>query len=264
MKLSRYFNVWLAQMRYSMVREMMFKVNFLIWLVTEIMWFSLQLIFVEVVYGHVEEVAGWSHYEMILLVGVNYWIQQLFQAFFMVNFFNLPDLIRTGKLDFYLAQPMSPQFLVSTRLFEPGALINAVLGLGVCGYAMSHLNLDVTLSGVGLFVLFSVLGVMVHYSLLLTMVTLSFWIVRSQGLIYGYYNLFQISRLPRQAFKGIVRVIFTFALPMLLVANMPSEALLGRMDCKLLGLMIFLALAFFIGTRELFNRGLRAYGSASS
>lgn len=264
MRLSRYFSVWFAQIRYSMVREMMFKVNFLIWLVTEMMWFSLQIIFVEVVYGHVEEVAGWSHYEMILLVGVNHWIQQLFQAFFMVNFFNLPELIRTGKLDFYLAQPMSPQFLVSTRLFEPGALINAALGLAIVGYAAFRLNLNITLSGVGLFALFSILGVMIHYSLLLTMVTLSFWIVRSQGLIYGYYNLFQISRLPRQAFKGSVRVIFTFALPMLLVANMPSEALLGRMDWRLLGLMIFLALAFFMGTRELFNQGLRAYGSASS
>lgn len=264
MNLGRYFKVWMAQLRYSMVREMMFKINFLIWLVTEMMWFSLQLIFVEVVYGHVEEVAGWSHYEMILLVGVNHWIQQIFQAFFMVNFFNLPELIRTGKLDFYLAQPMSPQFLISTRLFEPGALINAAFGLAVVGYAAYHLHLNITLLGVGLFLLFSILGVMIHYSLLLTMVTLSFWIVRSQGLIYGYYNLFQISRLPRQAFKGVVRVIFTFALPMLLVANMPSEALLGRMNGKLLGLMICLAFGFFMGTRTLFKRGLRAYGSASS
>ena len=264
MKLSRYWNVWLAQLRYSIVREMMFKINFLIWLVTEVMWFALQLIFVEVVYGHVKEVAGWSHYEMILLVGVNYWIQQLFQAFFMVNFFNLPELIRTGKLDFYLAQPMSPQFLISTRLFEPGALINAALGMGVVAYAVHHLDLAITPLEVGLFLLLTIVGIMIHYSLLLMMVTLSFWIVRSQGLIYGYYNLFQISRLPRQAFKGIVRIIFTFALPMLLVANMPSETLLGRVSWELLGTMALLTILFFAGTRFLFQRGLRAYGSASS
>lgn len=261
---SRYLKVWLAQMRYSMVREMMFKANFLLWLGTEMIWFSLQLIFVEVVYEHVEEVAGWSHYEMILLVGVNHWIQQLFQAFFMVNFFNLPELIRTGKLDFYLAQPVSPQFLISTRLFEPGALINAALGLVVCGYAIFHLDLSVTPLGVGLFLLLTGFGIMIHYSLLLALVTFSFWIVRSQGLIYGYYNLFQISRLPRQAFKGVARVIFTFALPMLLVANVPSEALLGRVNWNLLGVMAGLAALFFWGTYLLFNQGLRAYGSASS
>ncbi|MEZ5404670.1 MAG: ABC-2 family transporter protein [Verrucomicrobiia bacterium] len=264
MSWSRYLKIWLAQIRYSLVREMMFKANFLLWLGTETMWFSLQLIFVEVVYGHVGEVAGWSRYEMILLVGVNHWIQQLFQAFFMVNFFNLPELIRTGKLDFYLAQPVSPQFLVSTRLFEPGALINGALGLGVCGYAILHLGLSITPLGVGLFILLTGFGVMIHYSLLLALVTLSFWIVRSQGLIYGYYNLFQISRLPRQAFKGMVRIIFTFALPMLLVANVPSEALLGRVNWNLLGVMGGLGTLFFLATHFLFNRGLRAYGSASS
>ena len=40
-------------------------------------------------------------------------IAQLFQAFFYANVSNLPELVRTGKLDFRLLLPVDSQFAVS-------------------------------------------------------------------------------------------------------------------------------------------------------
>jgi len=57
---------------------------------------------------------------MVLLISTNMVIQQIFQMLLMINLTKLPELIRNGKLDFFLAQPASVQFLVSTRNFEPG------------------------------------------------------------------------------------------------------------------------------------------------
>mgnify|MGYP000483547642 CR=1 FL=1 len=224
----------------------------------------MQIVFVDVLYRNVDSVAGWSRNEMMLLMGANFFVQQVFQAFLMVNLFNLPELVRTGRLDFYLAQPMSPQFLVSTRLFEPGAVVNAVLGLAWCGHALQQMGRAPTWSGVGWFLLWSVCGVLVHYSLLLLISTLSFWIVRSQGLAYGYYQMFQLARLPRAAVHGVFRVVFTFALPMLLVANVPAEALLGRPDYAAGLLLIGLAALLLLVASRFFAFGLARYSSASS
>ena len=46
----------------------------------------------------------------------------------------------------------------------------------------------------------------------------------AQGLVLAYYNLFSIARIPDAAFRGAARVIFTLALPVLLVANVPVKA----------------------------------------
>jgi ABC-type uncharacterized transport system permease subunit len=58
----------------------------------------------------------------------------------------------------------------------------------------------------------------------------SFWTVRAQGMVMAYYNLFSVTRIPDAAFRGAGRVIFTLAVPMLLVANVPVKVLLQKLD----------------------------------
>src|ERR1700677_4867031 len=185
--LVRYFRIWLAQIRYSTVREMMFKANFLLWIIVELCWFALNLCFIQFLYLQVDTIAGWTKWGMILLVSTNFLIQQIFQTFLMINLTKLPELIRTGKLDFFLAQPAPVQFLVSTRNFEPGSVVNTLIAGIVCIVAIAHLNLN--LSGVGLLVypLLVGCGVLIHYSLLLMLMSLAFWMTRAQGFINAYY-----------------------------------------------------------------------------
>src|SRR5271156_4191783 len=148
--LVRYPGIWLAQIRYSTVREMMFKTNFILWIIVDLCWFGLNLSFIQFLYLQVNVIAGWSKWEMVLLVSTNMLIQQIFQTFLMVNLTKLPELIRTGRLDFFLAQPAPAQFLVSTRYFELGSVINTLVALIVCVVAIAHLNLR--MSGAGLLV----------------------------------------------------------------------------------------------------------------
>src|SRR5471030_2408519 len=142
-----YAAIWLAQVRYTVVRELMFKANFILWIIVDLSWFGLQLCFIQFLYLQVNSIAGWGKWEMILLVTTNMLVQQIFQMLLMTNLTKLPELIRTGRLDFYLAQPASAQFLVSTRYFELGSVVNTVVVLVVCGVAIAHL--DLPLSGAG-------------------------------------------------------------------------------------------------------------------
>ena len=69
-------------------------------------------------------------------------------------------------------------------------------------------------------------GILIHYSLMFLLATISFWTVRAQGIVWGYYNLFNLARMPDEAFQGFFRAFFTFAIPMLLVFNVPVRVLL--------------------------------------
>jgi ABC-2 type transport system permease protein len=212
----------------------------------------------------VNTVAGWNHWEMVLLVSTNYLVQQIFQMLLMTNLTKLPELVRTGRLDFYLAQPASVQFLVSTRFFELGSVFTSLMAFVVCGMAIAHLHMSLNAVGLLIFPCLVLCGVLIHYAMMLMLMSLAFWITRAQGFIYAYYNFFQISRLPREAFHGVTRLIFTWGVPLLLIANVPARTLLYGLKAGAWGALRGVSAVLLVVSTLVFRAGLRRYGSASS
>ena len=92
----RYFEIYGIMLRNSLIREMSFKANFVLWMVVEVLWFLGQIFFFGIIFGQVDQIGDWSKWEVVLLVGTHQIIAQLFQAFFFTNISNIPELVRTG------------------------------------------------------------------------------------------------------------------------------------------------------------------------
>src|SRR5712671_3292058 len=222
----RYLSIYAALWKNSVTRELTFKSNFLLWIFVETLWFGLQLSFIGVLYLHTEQIGTWTKWQVVMLVGASHFIQQIFQAFFLINCTNLSELIRTGKLDFLLLLPVNTRFVVSLRQVDLGAFVNAVFAISVMIYAAYRIPLVPNVFQILGFVVLCLAGVVIHYSLMFLLATISFWTVRAQGIVWGYYNLFNIARLPDEAFPpGLFKIFFTFAIPMLLVSNVPVRLL---------------------------------------
>lgn len=264
--LRRYGLVYSALWRNSVTREMQFKTNFLLWIVVELLWFALQLAFMGVLYSHTDSVGGWSRWQVVLLVAVANFIQQIFTAVFLTNVNEISEHVRTGKLDFMLLLPVNTRFLVSLRKVDLGSYINASLALILIIYAMRRLELHPGLGDLAGFGLVCLAGVSIHYSIMFLLATTAFTTVRAQGVMTGYYNLFNIARLPEGAFpRGAFKTVFTFILPMLLVANVPVKTLMGLPGApsQILLLLAMAAVCFVVS--ELYWRwSLNRYTSASS
>jgi ABC-2 type transport system permease protein len=265
MQIGRYLNLYGALWKNSVVREMGFKANFLLWIVVEMLWFALQLGFIAVIYQHTDRIATWSKWEVVLLIGASHFIQQVYTAIFLSNITQLSESIRTGKLDFMLLLPVNTRFLVSFRQVDLGGFVNAASALAVMGFALHRLHLSISgvqLLGFGFLVLCALL---VHYSLMLILATSSFWTVRGQGIVWGYYNLFNIARMPDAAFHGVFKVVFTYALPILLVANVPVKLLAHKLETPVeLVLLVAMSLVCFLVSEGVWRFSLRHYTSASS
>ena len=63
----RYFEIYVALWKNSVVREMGFKSNFLLWIVVELLWFALQITFIAVIYQHTDRIGDWSKWQVVLL-----------------------------------------------------------------------------------------------------------------------------------------------------------------------------------------------------
>src|SRR5205823_10832270 len=213
----------------SVVREMGFKTNFLLWIVVEMLWFALQLTFFVVIYSHTDRIGTWSKWQVVMLLGASHFIQQIFTAIFLTNCTQLSELIRTGKLDFMLLLPVNTRFMISFRQVDLGGFVNAASAVAVMLYAGRQLHLSPGWEQIVGFVLLAAVGILIHYSLMFLLASVSFWTVRAQGIVWGYYNLFNISRLPDQAFRRLFRACFTFALPMLPIPNVPASLLVRKL-----------------------------------
>ena len=252
--------------RNSLIREMNFKLNFLLWMVVEVLWFMGQIVFIEVVFSYVGAIGGWTKWEVVLLIGTHQLIGQLFQAFFYMNLANLPELVRTGKMDFMLLLPVDTQFIVSLKQFGMDNVVNACVGAGFVTFALGKLTVLPTVAQLLLYAVAVCCGILIHYSIMLVFAASSFWMVRSQGLIYGYYSLFNIGRYPDTIYRGAFKLVFSWLIPVIIVANIPSRLLIHATENPWpIMLQLIIATLLMVGaTRLMWNSALRHYSSASS
>ena len=261
----RHWSIYVALWKNSIIREMSFKSNFLLWIVVELLWFALQLAFIAVIYQHTNRIGDWSKWQVVLLMGASHFIQQIFQAFFLTNCTQISEYLRTGRLDFMLLLPINTRFILSLRHVDLGGFINASSAVGVMIYALSQLHTIPSFVQIAGFLLLAATGVFIHYSLMFLLASVSFWTVRAQGIVWGYYSLFSIARLPDAAYRGLFKAFFTFAVPMILVANVPSKLLADKLKSPgemllLLGMGVVCWLISEVGWRF----SIRHYTSASS
>src|SRR5256714_7135763 len=248
-------------LRNSLIRSMNFKVNFLLWMVVEVLWFVGQIVFFSITFANVDRIGDWTKWEVVLLIGTHQMISQLFQAFFFVNLANIPELVRTGKLDSLLVLPVDSQFAVSTKQFGLDSIVNALLGAAVVCVSLSKLSIVPNPLSIFLYVVALGFGIAVHYSIMLALAAVSFWIIRAQGLVYGYFNFLNIARYPDVIFPRLFRLIFGWVIPVVIIANIPARLLIksfGQSGWLILHLVIAASIIFWL-SRVFWRFALRHY-----
>jgi ABC-2 type transport system permease protein len=267
----RYGRVIVMFLRNSLIREMSFRGNFLIEVVTNAFWFAAQLVFFSLIFGNVREVNGWSRHEFFAFMATGMIINTLIEAFFMPNCANFSELIRTGNLDFALLKPIDTQFLISFEKLDMGALCHLLLPVGLLSYALVELGRPIGPLDVAMYAGLIVMGVAFFYSLMIVLASTSIWFGRNQGLYEFWFYITIFARYPRNIYGGsmagdLLRLMFSYVLPILLVVTVPAQVLLGK---ALEPSWITLVTAASAGlglyaSRLVFHRALRSYASASS
>ncbi len=262
----KYWEVYLVMLRNSLIREMNFKLNFLLWIVVESLWFVGQLVFIQVIFNQVTALGDWTKWDMVLLVGTHQIISQIFQAFFYTNLTNLPELVRTGKLDFVLLQPVDAQFTASLRQFSLDSMVSGLVGVAIVTYSLFKLSLFPSPGQIALYLVTMLLGIAIHYAVLFSLATVSFWTTRSQGLVWGYFSIMNLARYPDVIFKGLIKFVFSWMVPVIVVTNVPARVLIHASQPPwwlILHLLLASALMLFL-SRILWRFALNRYQSASS
>ena len=169
----QYLRVFLTFARNSLVRDMTFRINFIIECVTSVCWMCVQLVFYVLIFDYVMTIASWDKYQFFAFIATTMMIFSIMQAFFMPNAAEFSELIRTGGLDFALLKPIDTQFLISFQRVNWAMLSNFAFGVGLMGYSLAKLGHVPHLLQIVLFPIFIVCGVGIMYSMMIALASTS-------------------------------------------------------------------------------------------
>lgn len=275
-----YLSILLTFARNSLVREMSFRLNFLIECISSLSWAGMNLGFYLLVFQFTKEIghdSGWHRWEFFIFLATTMIVNSLVQAFFMPNCEEFSELIRSGHLDFAILKPIDTQFLISLQKVDWSALANFLLGLSLLAISLWNLTTreenPLTLNPLVLLLypFYVLCGVTIMYSLMISLSATSIWLGRNQTLYDFWFYITNFSRYPREIYSGDfgtpLRIVFTYLIPVLVVINVPARLLALPLTPEDGWLALF-ALAATIGSlvasRFVFQRAMASYRSASS
>jgi ABC-2 type transport system permease protein len=260
----RYLRLWRQFVITAFVREAEYRVNFVIGIGEGLAQLALAVVSFWLLYRFTDQVAGWSQAEVLLLVGVYRIVDGLISMQIAPNMRAITGYIRRGEMDFMLLRPVSSQFLVSLRTLDLPEAANVLIGLALAIYAGSLAGVRWSAANVLAAGAFGLSGLALLYTLWFVLMTFSFWLVQVDNLDTFFYSLFETARYPVVFFKGLLRGLLTFVLPVAFATTFPAEALRGQADLRLLPVGLALAAAALLGANRFWNYAVRHYSSASS
>lgn len=268
----RYFRVWRTFLRNSLIRELTFRGNFLIEVVTRTFWFAAQLFLYHIIYAQVPNLQDWTQHEYYAFMATGMLINSLVEALFMPSCAEFSELIRTGDLDFALLKPIDTQFLISCQRVDLSDISGVLLSGGLLWYALAGAGAELTAGRVAMFAMLVLTGVAFFYGLMIALASTSVWLGRNQGLYDFWFYITIFARYPqgfyRQTSAGeVLWFAFSFILPILLVVTVPARVLLGKaLEPNRWTAIICptLTVALLWVSRRIFVRSLESYRSASS
>jgi ABC-2 type transport system permease protein len=278
-----YLKVFLTFARNSLIRDLTFRANFLVQSLTSISWTLMNVGFYWIIFQFTESIGrdtGWRQEEFFLFLATTWFINSLVQTFFMPNAEEFSELIRTGGLDFALLKPIDTQFLISLRRMEWSGLSNFLLAIVIAVinlYAMAT-RADgptvVSLLSLLLYGFYIACGVAIMYSLMICLSATSIWLGRNQTLYDFWFYITNFSRYPMEIYQRgwgwILWGFFTFAIPVLVVVNVPARILASPLQPRawwewpLAAFAVCATVMSVVASRWVFVRALSSYRSASS
>lgn len=243
---------------------MVYRANFFTWSAVTLGWVVFNILFLELIFGNLDTLAGWNKGQVFILQGFIFLIDLILWGVIYNNLYDFPQKITRGTMDLELVKPVDAQFILSLKQFAMNQINSLILGIAMISYGIRVGGLHPTILDFVYAFLVFLIAAFFLYSGYFASVCTAFWFDRLSNIVYLFPQLRQFSKVPLPALRGWVRVVLVYFLPAALIASLPSQFLFGERHFDLVGVLAFLAVISFLFSRWIFAQGLKKYSSASS
>ncbi len=243
---------------------MEYRSNLIVEIVTDLLQQAVNFVFILVVFGHTQMLAGWSREEIIFIYGFFLVPTALFSAFFNIWDFNERYIVK-GEFDRILTRPIHSLFQIILERMELEALFGGITGLAVMLYAGSMLNLEIRWFDPVLFIVFVAGGVLVYAGIFVLIACISFWADAKTSIMPMMYNISNYGRYPVDIYNKAIRFVLTWLLPFAFVGVYPASFFLGKSQWYTYAFITpIIGIVFFALSVVVWNQGVKRYRGAGN
>lgn len=226
------------------------------------------VIFIDILYGNVNSIAGYSKAEMFFYLFVG---QITFYLHWGLNYSNMRALtksVNTGTFDNLLVKPVPLKYFISIKNIMIVKIIrDSILPMVLVIFFVPWNELDITGERLVYGTILFILGFICLHCYFFIIATLVFWFESNENLgmlswtIYSYAG----GEIPFEGFKKGMKMIFSTILPVLITTGFSVSVTLGKSDPKIMILWAGAVTVVALIVRSLMWRiSLRRYSSVSS
>lgn len=239
------------------------RLDFLTFIPAKILRMGFFFLFAVSVFAPGTRVAGYTSQEALFFFAFMNLIDILLQLFYR-GLTDHPRLVKSGDFDFVLTKPVDPLWYCTFRVFDLMDLTTLPAAFAFLGYALwrwpGHADAMTFLTVAALVICGFVIGLCMN----IMIATLAFWTTDIMNAHWIYRDLVYVARFPPEVFPKLIQQIFTYLIPIFVIVSFPTKALLHRLSLVDF-VWTFVALGvIMLATRYVWEKGIRAYTSASS
>lgn len=259
----RYLRVFLQLVAFSFKKMLVSRTDFVARLVGVIIAAAMIALVLVIPFQFGETLAGWSRYEVMMVLGVFYVSNGLSWMLFREGISQLEGRIRNADLDWILVRPVSAAFLCSFADVDLTRFTDIIVGLGITVYSCLAGGLVVSVVGILAAIVAFIMGIILTYCLYLVLNSMGFWV--EQAFLEHVANpVFLVGKFPVEIWGPNISKLFFWVIPLALMSVVPVGVLTGRYDLGLLPMFVLMSVGWVIITSIVWRLGVRKYLTAGS
>ena len=226
-------------------------------------YFLVQLFAFEAIYGHVDNIRGWGHGEILIFIGTFSLIDSINMVICFFGVISIPEKIQTGEL--YLTKPVNPLLRITFEKVDPGAIPLLLFSACIIGYGVRESGMSLSYTNmIGYFAMVLLMTIL-FYDMELLLRCFAFFVFSVNNLMKIENTAIDLCmKIPGIAFYGIYKLIFYCILPYGVIATLPTQVLIGALSAKGLMFGVIIVCIFTFIALSFWSYGVHRYESASS
>lgn len=224
----------------------------------------ISFLIITIIYSHIRSISGWSYEDTLVLTGINMLSISFGWLFYRGGLSDLDRVVNRGDFDWMLVKPIDTQFLSTVNRIDIEDGSRSLVGFAIIVYGMTGTKLFDVWYLFPLCIITFLCGQVVLYAVFLIFKTVTFKSIQGWATNGIAHRFQQLAQYPTDIYKGIVRVIYTYMLPLIFVATVPAKILTGKFTWQLCAGSLIAAILSFIISRTIWKFAVKKYSSASS
>ena len=258
----KYISIYFYNLKAYLTASMSYRMDFFIGLISSLIEQIVYLIFLNVLFANIKEIAGFNYGQMLFIYGM----ATIGRSVHLIFFDNLwmfgSRYIRKGEFERLLIMPINPLFQLICERVQLQGFGTTLMG-AIATYQSYHLlGLHWNIFHLLLFVFICICIGLLYAAIQLGPTALAFWIVESFPITMGIFSLNQMAQYPIKIYPTFIQLILIFVFPYAFTSFFPA---LYFLNLGWVGLILPLVLlVIFTINYALFKYGMKKFSSVGN